>query len=151
MKFEEARDRTLELFRKRPDYQDWSLNLEEGSSGLTSDEDWQMFYRFLANPTGLVNKSKTELPEEEKEQTHTLPPCLEELRYQNGTDMIIHVKNIDVDDEKTSHAIKKTQDGECLDHLPICLPQETPQTLDETSNESSSRGVQEEKTQSEEG
>ena len=147
MKFEHARDRTLELFRTRPGYQDWSLNLEEGSAGLTSDEDWTRFYQFLANPTGLVNKSPMELPDE-KEQTHTLPPCMEEVRYQNGPDTIIHVKHVDADDEKISFPLKKIQDAERLDQLPLRVPQETPQTLDEASNESCSRGVQEEKTQS---
>ena len=144
MKFEEARERTLELFRKRPGPKNWSLNLEEGSAGLV-DEDWPEFYQFLANPTGIEHK-KFELPEE-KEQSYTLPPCLEEVVYQNGPDTIIHVKNIEMDDEKTSLPLKKTQDGECLDHLPICVSQEAPQTINEASNEISSRGIQEEKAQ----
>ena len=146
MNFKQARDRTLELFRVRPGYQDWSQNLEEGSAGLTTDEDWTLFYQFLANPKGLAHKTPIELPEEEKEQTHTLPPCLEEVRYQNGTDMIVHVKHVE-----NSFPLKKKQDAERLDQLPLCIPEETPQTLDEASNESSGRGVQEEETKSEEG
>ena len=142
MAFENARDRTLELFRKRPGYQDWSLNLEEGSAGLTTDEDWKRFYQFLANPMGVIHENTT-LPEEEKQQ-HTLPSCLEEVRYENGTDIIIHVKN----KEKTSLPLKKI-DGERVDHILKCVPEETPEEKHETMHERCSSGIQEEKTKEE--
>ena len=113
--FDAARARTLELFKERPDYQDWSTNLEEASKGITTDEDWERYYRFLANPRGVTNDSNFVTEEkEEKEQDPPLPAGLVEERYQNGTDMIIHVKR--VYEQKTSSPVKKN-DGKRVDQV----------------------------------
>ena len=95
----EACERTLELFRKRPGAENWADNLEEGSKGV-SDEDYENYIRFLARPARLqeghppVQVKESDLPKLQKQYEEAkLPAHMKVEVTQNGPDQIIHVRN----------------------------------------------------------
>ena len=90
------------LFNDRDSAEWWSQNIIDASQHLKQQEDWTKFYAYMANPTTFDASSN--LP--------TLDTCMEEVdlsydngmeevRYQNGPDTIIHVRRKPkIEDEK---------------------------------------------------
>ena len=138
-----ACDNTMKLFMKYPEAADWSSNLIQGSAGLKTNEEWDAYVRFLANPSGGIPEIKPAqpIPEVEDEKTQTeLPPQLVTEIIENGPgETIVIVKNIDSQEEK--------HNGERLDPILKCLPKEASEEKHETVHERRSSGVQEEKTE----
>ena len=95
----EACNKTLELFRKRPGALNWADNIEEGSRGLR-DEDYENYIRFLAMPSRLkanhpeVKSQESDLPKlQEQFENAVLDDHMKVEVKQNGPDQIIHVRN----------------------------------------------------------
>ena len=102
----EACERTLELFQKRPNANDWADNIIEGSEGL-ADDDYENYVRFLACPSRLrKNHPEVECKEcdvakaVQEYESAELPSYMKTEITLNGTEAIIHVRNTSVDDEK---------------------------------------------------
>ena len=132
-----ACEKTMNMFLKYPEAADWSNNLIEGSAMLETQEEWDAYIRFLANPSKGIPELKpvAPVPEVEDEKTQTeLPPQLVTEYIQNGPgETIVIVKNVDTQEEKN--------DGECVDPIPDCLPKETPEEKHETMHERCSSGI----------
>ena len=95
----EACEKTLELFRKRPGALNWADNLEEGSKGLRN-EDYANYIRFLARPDRLreghpeVEIKECDLPKLTQQfKNAELDTHMKVEVTQNGPDQIIHVRN----------------------------------------------------------
>ncbi len=90
---ENAVAKTKKLFAERTSSEDWSNNIIEGSQGLTEKKDWDAYIMFLANPNG-SSKTGTIVPlevEDEKQEHPEVENGMVETRYENGTDMFVHV------------------------------------------------------------
>jgi hypothetical protein len=99
----EVFENTLRIFRERNAAEDWSQNLIDASSGITTDEEWNEYVRFLAYPAGRGR------PVQGKSVMNNDAPCtttvpVKETFYPNGTECIIHVQpeREDEEDEKFS-------------------------------------------------
>ena len=89
--FEQLKARTLELFRERPDPTDWADNILEGSRGL-QDCDYDRYVQFLADPYSKHAPSE--------EPNLTVDERYRVESYENGTEVTLHYKRVDDDDEK---------------------------------------------------
>lgn len=97
--------KTSDLFKRRGTARDWSDNIIEGSTMLTTAETWKHFYVWLANP-----KKYNEAEADALEIEVTTPECIKPYpdgmkveTFQNGNETIIHVINPNLqnqDDEK---------------------------------------------------
>ena len=95
----QAMTKTVNLFKNRDRSEDWSRNIIEGSSGITSERDWTLYYAFLTNPANF-SESNVCLETINPNETIPLPEGLEEVVHKNGPDYIVEVKRINDDDEK---------------------------------------------------
>ena len=96
-----AIDTVNKLFDQRDGAEWWADNIIEASKHLTRMTDWTKFYAYLANPDQFdPNEELTPIGDDPME-IDAYPSHMKEIRYQNGTETIIHVKNLRFDDEKT--------------------------------------------------
>ena len=92
------------LFDERDGADWWSTNIIEASRHLKEQNDWSLFYSYLANPECFDPNAKLEVIDDKMKIDFQYPPFMKEIVYKNGTDTLIHVKNMsissDSDDEK---------------------------------------------------
>ena len=98
--------RAIELVNKLFDERDgaewWSQNIIDASLHLTESSDWTKFYAYMANPAQFDPNAELEpLGDSSMEVDFQYPTHMKEFRYQNGNETIIHVKNMEIDDEKS--------------------------------------------------
>ena len=90
----QAFEQTEDNFRTHTASEDWADNIIKGSRGIKTVLQWRHYYTWLANPRGYEESSVGE-PERDlsKHLIEPYPSFMEEVRYQNGNETIIHVKN----------------------------------------------------------
>jgi hypothetical protein len=94
-----AIDELNRLFKERTDAGWWSQNIIDASRNITSKENWTKFYAYMHNPESFdPNKTYMTIEECTEDADLSYPDSLEEIRYENGPDTIIHIKV--KDDEK---------------------------------------------------
>ena len=93
------------LFNERDGAEWWAANIEDASKHLTDPSDWTRFYSYMANPEQFDPNAQLQTIEDSMDIDYQYPSHMKEVVYKNGSDTIIHVKNMlenmDVDDEKT--------------------------------------------------
>ena len=100
--FDNACQKTIELFRKNGDAASWSDNLIEASRGLKTQDDRTRYYKFLCNPLGVPRSDSTITLTNTQPVEGTLPEGFEEIITQNGpSETIVHIRRIEVDEEKS--------------------------------------------------
>ena len=103
---EKAFEETIRLFKERSTSDAWGQNLIEGSRFLQTDDDWNTYIRFLANPAGRgreVNPEHAQMIIESCSDENQLANGMKETRYLNGNECVIHVhKYDDTDDDEKS-------------------------------------------------
>ena len=108
--------KTKALFKERDRAEDWSQNILEGSEGLSSRDDWTRYYTFLADPEGFDPDTPVGETINPAETIDPLPSTLKSFETQNGTETIIHVRNVDwmnQEEEKTEDDEKQPAVLEC--------------------------------------
>ena len=98
-----AINKTERLFKKRDRAEDWGRNIIEASQGITSLNDWTLFYSFLTNPNHFDPTQKTETLD--VNAVIEGPPAGMKVEiFKNGTDVDIVYKRIR-DDEKEEKCV----------------------------------------------
>ena len=92
------------LFKTRDSPEWWSQNIIDASRHLTDPTDWTKFYKYMADPDRFdENEPAPPMSHEEfleaEQLLRSLPPELEEVRYENGQEVTIHLKN-----RRTTHS-----------------------------------------------
>ena len=102
--------KTKELFMKQNSSEDWSHNLIEGSSELSTPLQWKHFYVWLANPNNYNEEETAKLST--MSGTATIEPyadCFKVDTIQNGPcETIINVVNTNTseqEDEKQEEVV----------------------------------------------
>ena len=90
---------TTELFRKRGSAEDWSNNIIEGSRSLKTDQEYTNYYAWLASPQ-TFDKNKDYKAQTKVEKRPAVPDGYEEIIHKNGTESVVEVRRLCVDDEK---------------------------------------------------
>jgi len=95
-----AIDRLNTLLKERNSPEWWSDNIIDASKDLKKKKNWTKFYSYMSNPEAFDHTVEHKTIEEVDEKPDLeYPDELEEIRYMNGPDTIIHVKR-KVDDEE---------------------------------------------------
>jgi len=94
-----AINKTERLFKKRDRAEDWGRNIIEASRGITSMNDWTLFYSYLTNPDHFDPEQKIETLNVNA-VIEGPPDGMEVLTYKNGTDIDIVYRKIRVEEEK---------------------------------------------------
>ena len=87
----QAIERTKQLFKARDHSQDWGRNILEGSKGLTTQEDWTLYYSYLTNPQQFDPNAVLETVDPNY-VIEAPPDELEVVTHKNGTDIDIVYK-----------------------------------------------------------
>ena len=99
----EAIEKTKDFFKRRTHDTDWSRNIEEGSKGLKTKQQWGRFYKWMSNPTHFDIRENVEYMDCDE---FNPPPYEEGMKvetFKNGPDLLIRVTNTKdsvQDDEK---------------------------------------------------
>ena len=93
--FQQAVQKTTELFKKRTTARDWSDNIIQGSSMLNTKNSWKHYYAWLGNPQNYN--------EEQTDQLEVVPTTEDDIgcydkrltvsKFKNGNETLIHIKN----------------------------------------------------------
>ena len=104
MGIDQALEKLNNLLTERNHPSWWSDNISDASKLLESKRDWTLFYAYLADKDQ-YDPEKEYITMEDVKITPIpdLHPDLEEIYYENGTEILIHVKRKapDTDDEKS--------------------------------------------------
>ena len=95
-----AIEKTERLFKTRDLAEDWGRNIIEASRGITSMDDWTLFYSYLTNPNNFDPEQKIDALDVNT-KIEGPPAGMKVVTYINGTDVDIVYKRIRDDDEKT--------------------------------------------------
>ena len=111
--------KTKALFKERNRAEDWSQNIVEGSEGLSSRDDWTRYYNFLADPEGFDPEAPVGQTINPAETIEPLPSTLKSFETQNGTETIIHVRNVGCMNQCVTAGTleEKTEDDEKQPHV----------------------------------
>ena len=91
------------LFAERSDAGWWSQNIIDASKHIKSKNSWTKFYAYMYSPQNFdPSNTYTTIEDCKEEADLSLHRDLEEIRYENGPDTIIHVRVRNQEDEKTN-------------------------------------------------
>ena len=90
---------TTELFKTRGAAEDWSHNIITGSRSLKTDQEYTNYYAWLASPQ-TFDKNRNYKAQTKVEKRPAVPDGYEEIIHKNGTESVVLVRKIRVDDEK---------------------------------------------------
>ena len=96
----DAIQKTKDFFKKRNHANDWSRNIEQGSAGLKTKQQFGRYYSWLANPNHFDLNQEVQYMDCDEYNPPPYEAGMEVETIQNGPDVFIRVKNTNVDDEK---------------------------------------------------
>ena len=96
----EAIDKTKDFFKRRTHANDWSRNIEQGSSGLKTKQQWGRYYNWLANPQHFDINEHIDYMDCDEYNPPPYEDGMEIEEFQNGPDLLIRVTNMNLEEEK---------------------------------------------------
>ena len=90
---------TNALFQRRRDPTFWAANLLEGSRSLKTALQWTHYYAWVSNPQNYNPDHKYIPMDRDEEVVYDHHPDMKPITYHNGTEAIIHFKNMGISDE----------------------------------------------------
>ena len=89
------------LFETRDGAEWWGANIIEASAHLKDQKDWTKFYTYISAPHKFdPNEELEPIGDNPMEIDFKYPDFMKEIRVQNGTETIIHIKNMNLYDQE---------------------------------------------------